>query len=67
MPLRGEILKQTCGFATPEIAKAWASEIDRRLDAYDRGETSAVDFNEALGRIHHRLVKHRGRGEMLPC
>lgn len=49
------------GFATPEIAKAWASEIDRRLDAYDRGETGAVDFDEALRRIRQRLAEHRER------
>ncbi|HVX62911.1 MAG TPA: addiction module protein, partial [Pirellulales bacterium] len=36
------------GFSTPEIAEAWASEIDRRLDAYDRGESGAVEFDEAL-------------------
>jgi putative addiction module component (TIGR02574 family) len=49
------------GFSTPEIAEAWASEIDRRLDAYDRGESGAVEFDEALARIRRRLVEHRER------
>ena len=32
-------------FATPDIAADWSAEIDRRLAAYDRGETKAIDFD----------------------
>lgn len=49
------------GGLAPEIAKAWASEIDRRIEAYDRGETRAVDFDVALGNIRCRLAEHRER------
>ncbi len=31
------------GYATPEIQKAWEEEIERRIAAFDRGETVAID------------------------
>ena len=43
-------------FATPEIADAWSKEIDRRIAAYDRGETYAVDFDTALDHIRRALA-----------
>jgi hypothetical protein len=49
------------GFATPEIAAEWAAEIDRRIVAYDRGETQGVDAQTALERIRARLAEHRSR------
>ena len=48
-------------FATPEIAAEWGAEIDRRLAAYDRGETQGVDAQTALERLRARLVEHRSR------
>ena len=48
-------------FATPEIAAEWAAEIDRRIAAYDRGETQGVDAQTALERIRVRLATHRSR------
>ncbi|TWT31557.1 putative addiction module component [Blastopirellula retiformator] len=45
-------------FRTPEIADAWAREIDRRLGAYDRGETKAVGFEEALASMRQALEAH---------
>lgn len=48
-------------FATPEIAAEWAAEIDRRIAAYDRGETQGVDVQTALERIRDRLATHRSR------
>ena len=44
------------GFATPELAAAWSAEIDRRLAAYQRGETRATDADSALERIRQRLM-----------
>ena len=45
------------GFASPEIAEAWAEEIERRLAAYDRGETKAVDADVALDRLRRQLAE----------
>ena len=50
-------------FATPEIAEAWSKEIDRRIAAYDRGETQALDFETALDHLRGALANRReGRG-----
>lgn len=49
------------GFASDEIAAAWASEIERRIAAYDRGEVEAVDAEVALDRLRKQLAEHRAR------
>lgn len=46
-------------FATPEIAEAWSKEIDRRIAAYDRGETKAVDLETSLRNAREALAEHR--------
>lgn len=46
-------------FATPEIAAEWAAEIDRRIAAYDRGESEGMNHKLALERIRARLDEHR--------
>lgn len=59
-----DILEQslaTDGFATPEIAREWAAEIDRRIDACDRGITQTSDARTALERIRQRLADHQAR------
>jgi putative addiction module component (TIGR02574 family) len=59
-----DVLEQSLSggeFATPEIAAEWAAEIDRRIAAYDRGETHGVDAQTALERIRTRLAAHRSR------
>jgi len=48
-------------FATPELAKAWAEEIERRLAAYDRGEVQAIGGGMAIDSIRQKLAQHRGR------
>jgi putative addiction module component (TIGR02574 family) len=50
-------------FATPELAAEWSAEIDRRVAAYDRGETQGIDFQASLERIRARLAEHRSRKE----
>lgn len=47
-------------FATSEIAQAWASEVERRIDAFDRGEIPATDMQAALHHIRQHLSKRRG-------
>ncbi len=46
-------------FSNPTIAEAWSREIDRRIKAYDLGETNAVDFDAALGHMRDALAAHR--------
>ena len=46
-------------FVSDEIAAAWSGEIDRRIAAYDRGETTAVDFDSALDHIGQALAERR--------
>jgi hypothetical protein len=49
------------GFASPEIAAAWAQEIGQRVAAYDRGETQAQDADVVLRRMRRFLAEHRRR------
>ncbi|HUY92309.1 MAG TPA: addiction module protein [Pirellulales bacterium] len=49
------------GFSSDEIAAAWASEIERRIEAYDRGEFEAVGAEVALDRLRKQLAEHRAR------
>jgi putative addiction module component (TIGR02574 family) len=46
-------------FATTEIAEAWAAEIERRIQAYDRGETHALDGQTSVERIRKMLADRR--------
>ncbi len=52
-------------FAAPEIAQVWSVEIDRRLDAFDRGELGSSDAETVLQAIGQRLEEHR-RGKTSP-
>ena len=57
-----DVLEQSLasgGFATTELAEAWAAEIDRRLNAYKRGEAQPSDADVVLERIRQRVVDHR--------
>jgi putative addiction module component (TIGR02574 family) len=38
-------------FASPEIEAAWAEEIERRVQALERGETQAIPWEEARKRL----------------
>ncbi|HUQ71500.1 MAG TPA: addiction module protein [Planctomycetaceae bacterium] len=44
---------------TPELAQEWSREIDRRIAAYDRGESTAVDFEAAVNHMRQALIAHR--------
>ena len=48
-------------FASQEVAAAWVAEIERRIDAYDRGATQATDVAVALERMRRTLEEHRTR------
>jgi len=53
-------------FSDPLIAEAWSREIDRRVSAYDRGETTAVEFDACLKHIRDALDAHRSAKATLP-
>jgi putative addiction module component (TIGR02574 family) len=50
------------GFATSDVAVAWASEVERRLAAYDRGDLEAIPAGVALAKMRERLAAFRARG-----
>ena len=57
-----ELLEQSLasdGFATPARSAEWAAEVTRRIEAYDRGETHAVDAATAMQEIRQGLADHR--------
>ncbi len=47
-------------FSDPKIASAWSLEIDRRVRAYDQGETTGINFDDALRQMRTAL---RARGD----
>jgi hypothetical protein len=48
-------------FSSPEIGEVWSNEINRRIRAYDRGETSTVDFDKSLEHLKQAIAEHRHR------
>lgn len=52
-----DVVEQSLGggeFATPEIAAAWMTEIERCAQAYERGETTAEDWRSVISRLRAR-------------
>ncbi len=49
----------TEGFATPELASEWVSEVKRRVAAYDRGEGEALDLHTAMQSMREDLQTRR--------
>ena len=43
-------------FSSPEIGASWSKEIDRRIAAYDNGESPAVDFDKSLGHLKQAIA-----------
>ena len=41
----------TQAFATPEIALAWANEVEERADAVERGEMPVQEWRAALSKL----------------
>ena len=40
-----------------EVDRAWAEEIERRIDAYDRGEITAEPVEDVIATLRQRLRK----------
>ena len=49
------------GFASSEIASAWAQEIEKRVAAFERGDMAADDADVVLPRMRRFLAEHRAR------
>jgi len=49
------------GLASPDVALAWAEEIERRLAAYDRGDIKATDADATLDRLRRQFSERRGQ------
>lgn len=47
--------------AAPPLSQAWKDEIERRLDALDRGEAKLVNGPASSRRIREKLRKRHGR------
>ena len=47
------------GFSTPELAAEWAAEVARRIEAYDRGETHAIDAVTAMREMREGLANRK--------
>lgn len=47
------------GFATPELAAKWSAEIDRRIEAMQRGEIATIDRETATKYIRDALEASR--------
>lgn len=49
----------TDSFVDHEIAAAWFEEIERRVEKYDRGESTALGFEEVLENMRQALAARR--------
>lgn len=47
------------GFADADVGDAWSREIDRRVAAYDRGETQAISVEASLRHARETLARRR--------
>lgn len=48
-------------FASPDIADAWTAAIDRRIEAYERGEVLSSEADESISRMRAYLKDHCAR------
>ena len=42
-----------------DLAAKWTMELDRRIDAYDRGETTSMDIETAMRDLRRSLDERR--------
>jgi putative addiction module component (TIGR02574 family) len=55
--LAEQLLLSIDGSTRTQVDAAWADEVERRLDALDRGETKAIPLDEAMNQIRQSLGK----------
>jgi putative addiction module component (TIGR02574 family) len=52
------LIEQPAGsWATPEIEQAWMDEIERRVEAIDRGEAELIPAEEVFRRLDESFAK----------
>ncbi len=44
---------------TPAAGEDWYSELNRRIEADDRGETQSLDFDRAIEDLKQTIAQHR--------
>jgi hypothetical protein len=45
------------GNASPEIERAWREEIERRVEALDRGDMELIPHEEVFRRLRARFIR----------
>ena len=53
--LMDELLVLAIRDPDPSVEQAWAAEAERRLDAWERGETDAVPAEDVIDRLRSRF------------
>ena len=48
-----------CEDVNVDVVKAWAAEVQRRSEAYARGETESRDWRESVQRVRQRLAERQ--------
>jgi putative addiction module component (TIGR02574 family) len=55
--LMDELLVLAIRDPDPSVEQAWAAEAERRLDAWERGETDAVPAEDVIDRLRSRFPR----------
>ena len=50
-----DLLEQSLPSPTPQLVAAWRADIDRRVGAYLRGDSQAVDRRTAMEEMRRRI------------
>lgn len=57
--LERRLAKGPC--TSSDIGEAWSNEINLRMTAFDRGESSAIDFEKSLEHLQQAIAERRSR------
>jgi putative addiction module component (TIGR02574 family) len=55
--LMDELLALAVQNPDPAIEQAWAEEAERRLDAFERGETDTAPADNIMNKLRYRLAR----------
>lgn len=50
---------------TSAAEEKWSSELDRRIEAYDCGETQSLDVDRAVENLKRKIAQHRDQRSQL--
>ena len=59
---RGKLLRllavrESGGYASPEIEQAWLEEIKRREREFEEGKVTSIPYEEVMGELRERYCK----------